>query len=121
MGIGRWIFCAFHAVLANHHFHHSSFSAWVPELYIKINKAWTRLTSIFPSWLLVVLSGVLSQALLTFMHRNDHKKAPKPVEGKTEDAAAVVEVETVPEKQSVEVKTPQKKAQAKTAKTKKGK
>ncbi|GHJ84042.1 hypothetical protein NliqN6_0444 [Naganishia liquefaciens] len=95
--------------------------AWVPELYIKINKAWTRLTSIFPSWLLVVLSGVLSQALLTFMHRNDHKKAPKPVEGKTEDAAAVVEVETVPKKQSVEVKTPQKKAQAKTAKTKKGK
>ena len=96
-------------------------SAWVPALYVKINKTWTRLTSIFPSWLLVVLSGVLSQSLLTFMHRNDNKKAPRPVAGEKKKAIAVEEATSVPEKQSIEVKSTQKKAPAKTTKAKKGK
>lgn len=67
-------------------------SAWVPELYIKVNKLWSRLTSRIPSWLLIMLSGLITQSMLTFMHRNDPKagdKVKKPGE-------KVVVVETVP-------------------------
>lgn len=66
-------------------------SAWVPELYIKVNKLWSRLTSRIPSWLLIMLSGLITQSMLTFMHRNDPKagdKVKKPGE-------KVVVVETV--------------------------
>lgn len=79
------------------------------------------MTSIFPSWLLVIMSGIITQSMLRFMHRDDGKKElpKKAVEG--EKKAGTVGVPTVVvEKKNVEAAPAQKKAPVK-GKGKKGK
>lgn len=67
--------------------------AWIPELYIKVNKLWARLTSRIPTWLLIMLSGLITQSMLSFMHRNDPKTGEK---AKKQGDKEVVVSETVP-------------------------
>lgn len=67
--------------------------AWIPELYIQVNKLWSRLTSRIPTWLLIMLSGLITQSMLSFMHRNDPKTGEK---AKKQGDKEVVLVETVP-------------------------
>jgi hypothetical protein len=80
------------------------------------------MTSIFPSWLLVIMSGIITQSMLRFMHRNDGKKElpKKTVEGEKKAGVARVPAVVV-EKKSVGAAPAQKKVPAKASKGKKGK
>lgn len=80
----------------------------MPELYIKWNKVWTRLTGRVPSWLLVIISGMITQSMLSFMHRGDPKAGEKAKEGEKDivvsDTAAIKE--TGPKVEATEKKAP---------------
>lgn len=93
------------------------FRAWIPELYIQVNKLWSRLTGRIPTWLLIMLSGLVTQSMLSFMHRNDPRVGDKTKQGETvvetEKVEAVV-VDAKPEKND------EKKASAR-VKSRKGK
>jgi hypothetical protein len=80
------------------------------------------MTSIFPSWLLVIMSGIITQSMLRFMHRNDGKKElpKKSLEGEKK-TGAVSGPTVVVEKKSVEATPVQKKVPVKASKGKKGK
>ncbi|KAJ9107066.1 hypothetical protein QFC19_002936 [Naganishia cerealis] len=53
--------------------------AWMLTVYIKVNQLFTRLTDRIPSWLLVVISGIITQSMLTFMHRGSGPKDTKNI------------------------------------------
>lgn len=51
----------------------------MPTVYVKVNKLWSRLTDRIPSWLLVIISGMITQSMLSFMHRGNGNRNVKSI------------------------------------------
>jgi hypothetical protein len=100
------------------------YRAWMPTVYIKVNKLWSRLTDRIPSWLLVILSGMITQSLLGFMHRGNGNTNVKST-GTKQIPVAVIEPAVDAPAVSVSEKTDDVKVKAAAPKvrkeTKKGK
>lgn len=43
-------------------------SAWILNAYIRVWALWSRLTSRFPTWVLLIGSGLLTQTIMQYLH-----------------------------------------------------
>ncbi|KAJ9103997.1 hypothetical protein QFC21_002460 [Naganishia friedmannii] len=97
--------------------------AWMPTVYIKVNKLWSRLTDRIPSWLLVIISGMITQSMLSLMHRGNANKNVKDANTEKVQVAAIEPVSNAPvtvsaKTSDVEVKAAMPKVRKETKKSK---
>lgn len=60
--------------------------AWMVNAWIVFQDGWTRLTSHIPSWMLVIITGLITQSLLSWLHKPDPKKEAEEKAKKAADA-----------------------------------
>lgn len=74
---------------------------WVIDFYVYLSKFWAKATARVPGWLLVIITTMATQQILSFLHRND-KPAVKPPVVKKSTVAIKTNEPTV---EKIEAKT----------------